>query len=70
MDMEIDVVRQLLDEVVSDDLEGCEKALRAGDSDAALACLEQAFARLSAAQDTLRDLPRQPHDLGLTSVQL
>jgi hypothetical protein len=70
MDMEIDIVRQLLDEVVSGDLEGCEKAVRAGDSDTALACLEQAFARLSAVQDTLRDMPRQPHELGLTSVSM
>jgi hypothetical protein len=70
MDLEIDVVRKLLEEVISDDLEGCGKAVRAGDQDAALACLEQAFARLSAAQDALRDIPRQPQDLGLGSVQL
>jgi hypothetical protein len=68
MDMEIDMAIQLIDQTASDDLETCRTAVRAGDQDAALAALGQAISNLGAALDVLRDIPRTPQDLGLSSM--
>ena len=64
---EIDMAMELIEEAASTDLEGCQAAIRAGDAAAGLAHSEQALAKLSMALDALRDIPRQPHDLGLSS---
>jgi hypothetical protein len=68
MDMEIDRAIELIDQTASEDLERCQRAVRAGDQTAALDALGQAISRLGAARDALQDIPRQPHDLGLQSV--
>ncbi|MDB5461031.1 MAG: hypothetical protein JWO72_2772 [Caulobacteraceae bacterium] len=65
MDMEIALAIELIDQTASEDLEACQTAVRAGDRDAALACLGQAISRLGAARDALQDIPRTPQDLGL-----
>ncbi len=68
MDMDIDMAIQLIDQIASDDLERCQEAVRAGDEDAALQALGQAIAKLGAASDTLRNIPRQPQELGFHTL--
>lgn len=68
MDMDIDMAIQLIDQTASDDLERCRDAVRAGDTDSALQALGQAIAKLGAAGDALRDIPRQPQDLGFRAM--
>jgi hypothetical protein len=67
MDMEIELAIELIDQTASDDLERCQKAVRAGDQTVALEALGQAISRLGAARDALQDIPRQPRDLGLSA---
>jgi hypothetical protein len=67
MNLEIDMAIELIDQTASEDLEACAAAVRAGDSEAALACLGQSISKLGAALDSLRDIPRSAQDLGLPS---
>jgi len=46
-----------LEEVSRDDLEACEKAIRAGEQDAAIRAIERAFAKIDGVIDLLRSQP-------------
>jgi hypothetical protein len=63
--MEVELAIELIDQAASEDLERCQDAIRAGDTEQALQALAQAVARLGAARDSLQDIPRQAQDLGL-----
>jgi hypothetical protein len=65
MNFEIKMAIELIDQTASEDLEACQAAVRAGDKETALACLGQAISKLGSALDSLRDIPREGHDLGL-----
>jgi hypothetical protein len=58
MNMEIAMAIELIDQAASDDLEVCQSAVRAGNSDEALKALGQAISRLGAARAALQDIPR------------
>jgi hypothetical protein len=53
----MDQVIGLLQEVVRQDLEACETAIRASDQATAIAAIERAFAKLDTAIDVLRSAP-------------
>ncbi len=62
MDMEIDLAIELIDRAISDDLERCQTAIRASDSQTALEGLGHAITRLTTALDSLRDMARAAQD--------
>ncbi len=53
----MDQVIGLLQEVVQQDLESCEAAIRASDQAVAIEAIERAFAKLDTAIDMLRNVP-------------
>jgi len=55
--MDLQNAVQTLEEVSRDDLEACEKAIRAGEQDAAIRAIERAFAKIDGVIDLLRNQP-------------